>query len=179
MDAQATAKAADSSVQFCEGSANCQLGGQLTLLHMAVIKGSLSCTQELLSQGGDPTLQLCFEMTFEEEPDWDEVSEQFVGGCSNFSPLDFAVTRGDVESCRILLKYGAEWKFDCPAPTQLESITGLLCRDEDGETIECSICYESILLCVAQETLCKHVFHRRCLSKLQANLCPLCRCKLD
>ena len=119
-------------------------------------------------------------MTGSDEPDWDEETQQCTGGCSGYTALDFAVARGDAKCCRILLRHGATWHFDFPAPDEVSG-TGLelICKDENDEAYECAICYDTILLCMARTTACGHKFHKHCLNKLCSQICPLCRCELE
>lgn len=161
-------------------SKDCTVGG-LTVLHLACTRDKADCVAKLLSLGASSSQLLCFPVDEVDEPEWDEEKDVFSAGLSGLNALQLAAVRSDDRMCTLLLAHGA----DASSLTQLPSCAStslpaalapklLPVRSEDGEELECPICYEPLLRLNSEWTpCCARPFHAHCLSRLSA--CPLCR----
>lgn len=186
----------DGSSDACAGgSCACTVGG-LSALHIAVLRGAAGCAQCLLSLRASADLRMCFGVLEDDEPEWEESSQAFVGGLGGLSALQLAAQRSKSTSdalaqiCRALITHGASTTSLRAAPTcspthssspaapspSSPSMAPLLraLTTSDGEPIDCPICLAEVLALNAVFTpCCAHPFHAHCL-KSQVK-CPMCR----
>lgn len=168
--------------QECSGSMrSCEVGGQ-TVLHLAVSRGSLECVQRLCSLRAQPDLPMCFALLSEDdEPEWNEATDQFEGGLMGLTVLQLAALRStDERVCAALLAAGADVAPLASIPStrpakSLDLVPKLrLLKTDEGEPLDCPVCLEPIVTLSAEWTpCCVRGFHAHCLRGLDK--CPLCR----
>jgi hypothetical protein len=185
-DAKAREELLEANATVCPGDGygrNCSVGG-MSPLHLAVSRGSSECVAKLLSLRVDADARLCFVVDEADEPEWDEACGAFSKGLEGLCALQLAALRSDDRMCSLLLAHGANASAlgrlssaaaaSLPAELskKLAPITG-----DDGEALECAICYEPLLRLTSEWTpCCLHCLHAHCLARLTA--CPMCRSPL-
>lgn len=176
---------ADAVACSCSGEGrakDCTVGGQ-SVLHVAVSHSASDTVQLLLRAGVNASAPCCFACDEEDEPEWDEDKQAFGGGILGLSALQLAALRSDDRMCALLLSHGAAAAMlqRLPAGASLPPALApqlVPMMADDGEPLECPICYESLvrLTCV-WTPCCVHPFHSHCIRGLAA--CPMCRASLS
>jgi len=159
--------------QSCAG-VGCALGGR-TALHMAIARQhsgpscGASVVRQLLELGASPDLAMCFSVSADDEPEWDEERGEFTGGLAGLTALQLAAQRSDASACEALLAHGADTdRAPLPASDLLAPVRN------DGEEVTCPICLVEVLQLTAAFTpCCVRAFHGYCLRG--CDKCPLCR----
>ena len=160
---------------------DCKLGGS-SVLHVAVRRGAADAVRRLLSAGVDACAPCCFPVAEADEPEWDEKASKFGSGLKGLSALQLSALRSDEALCSLLLTHGADaatlrtLPHGATLPAALAPQLAPLAA-EDGEALECPICYDGLVrLTTAWTPCCCRPFHEHCLRGLAA--CPLCRAPL-
>ena len=159
----------------------CALGGQ-SVLHVAASRGASDAVRRLLGAGVDACAPCCFSVSEDDEPEWDEQSQEFSQGLAGLSALQLAALRSDDALCSLLLAHGADAAAlrtlpnGASVPAALAPKLAPLLGD-DGEPLECPICYDALVRLTSVWTpCCCRPFHEHCLKGQRA--CPLCRAPL-
>lgn len=171
----------------CPGKSECSIGG-MSALHLATSRGSPECVQMLCEAGAASEAPMCFAVAEEDEPEWDEATDEFGDGLAGLSALQLAAHRSDEALCALLLEHGADGAAlsrrqltgggaagagGDALPASLRPVVG-----DDGEVAECPICLQEVLqLTCGWTPCCLKVFHAHCLRRMRT--CPLCRHQLS
>ena len=169
----------------CSGGGHamdCEHNGQ-SVVHVAVRRGASDAIRLLVNAGVDLSAPCCFAVDEVDEPEWDEKRAQFNAGLKGLTALQLAALRSDDALCSLLLSYGASasglraMPEGAAVPAALApKLTPLI--GDDGEPLECPICYDALIrLTSAWTPCCTRPFHEHCLRGLRA--CPLCRASLQ
>lgn len=156
----------------------------MSALHLAVSRGAEQSVAKLLSLGANSTAPLCFPVDEVDEPEWDEPSGSFTNGLAGLNALQLAALRSDSKMCSLLLAHGADASSLARLPgATAASLPAALApqlapiKGDDGEALECPICYEPLLRLTSEWTpCCVRPFHAYCIAQLTS--CPMCRSSL-
>ena len=161
---------------LCMNALSC--GEALTAFQQSVLRKEIGCMRALLTLGADSSLIACWPLDAADEPEYDEVSDQFVSDAvSGKTALSIAAAKGHAEVCKLLLATGARIDAEEAAASPTLAPLVRVLRDEHGKARECPVCLDTIY--EHADTLitpCAHgPFHSRCLPLDTVRSCPMCR----
>ena len=173
---------ANATSEMCPGEGrarDCPIGGS-SVLHVAISRGAADCVRMLLLAGADTSAPSCFAVAEADEPEYDDKTDAFGPGLCGLTALQLAALLSEDAICQDLLAHGADASSlarlppRTSLPASLASKLVPLRSSEDGEGLDCPICFEPLLRLTSSWTpCCARPFHTHCLKGLTK--CPLCR----